>query len=128
VALVFTIGVLAAKTIEAKDLPTIFFAALLFGLAMNAYSLAWTTIFSDSKLSSQIGSVTILIPVSVVIALVPDHVAATYVFYFLPPTPMIIIVTHLITPEYVQDFSIWASFLALILCIPFYFSLFMYLD
>lgn len=110
----------------------VLFCGILFGMAINCYALAWTTIFSDSKLSSQIGALAIILPMAVVMALYQNHVQAIQYFYWLPHFPMILILGRYFNPcpyfYYMDEVSIGLAWAFLVINIPLYFFLYMYLD
>jgi hypothetical protein len=68
-SVMITIAFLIKDMVVGDDIVPFFFTVLLFGLAITSFSLTLTTFFSDSKLSTQIGSLVILIPMAIFLAL-----------------------------------------------------------
>ena len=58
----------------AGSLKIVLFATILFGFALIAFSMTLSTLFSDSKLSPQIGMYILLLPTSVYFYVMPNRI------------------------------------------------------
>lgn len=102
--------------------------ATIFGLGMICYTLTITTLFSDSKLSTQIGGLALILPIAVFMALYRNNLPLVQLFYWIPHFPMTAILTHYVDAFSVADLNMGFAWVALILNIPLHFALYMYLD
>ena len=103
-------------------------------MALTSFCLALTTFFSDSKLSTQIGTLVVIIPMSIFLGIYYKHPELLGIFYWLPHFPMSVIIFEIMYPPTVPllpgyiDNSIPLAWIALFLNIPCYFGLYIYLD
>lgn len=85
-----------------------------------------STFFSDSKLSTQIGSLGLMIPLAIYIGLSRSNANYLYIFFWLPHFPTIAILAEC---AYVNTgISMPVAWICLILTIPLYYGLYVYLD
>ena len=68
-----------------------FFACLIFGISLNTFALALSTVFSDSKLATQIGTLSVLIMIMVFMPVSIESILAVECLYFIPVFPLVTI-------------------------------------
>ena len=121
-------------------IPLFFLTAFLFGEAMISFSLAITAIFNDSKFSTQIGFLTLFLPIFIYIGLFVfislDMVDITKILYclsWMPHFPCMRLM-QLYLNSYFEKGKFNASvhqgyqFLLLLANIPMWFFIFVYLN
>ncbi len=114
-----------------------FLAVLIYGLSTIFFSMALSTLFSDSKIASQIGSLVLIVPLAVYQLLLNQaesyedikyyNYDYLYIGYPLPFVPMSVIITFALGGT-LGDQSLFAAWVALILSLPAYYFLYVYLD
>lgn len=96
-------------------------------------ALALSTLFSDSKVASQIGSLILLGPMSLLmylfsIVLKTEDVRYMYIGYMMPFVPTMVIIGGTLRVSPYDQLSMPIAWIALILSLPFYYGLYIYLD
>lgn len=122
---------------EKSNVPLFFLTAFLFGEAMICFSLAITAIFNDSKFSTQIGFLTLFLPIFIYIGLFVflsiDITQILYCLSWMPHFPCMRLM-QLYLNSYFEKTKFNAGvhqgyqFLLLIGNIPFWFCIFLYLN
>lgn len=113
-------------------------AVTFYGLAMIFKSMAISTLFSDSKVAGQIGSLILIAPLALFMWLISvsyknENPKYMYCGYMVPFVPLVIALSKLFNSEFVPDavsdsLSGPITWVALILSLPFYYGLYVYLD
>ena len=112
----------------------IFFVCLaLYGLSMIFTSLALSTLFSDSRVASQIGSLILLGPMSLLmylftIAAKTEDARYIYIGYMCPFIPTMVIIGDILDVEPYNQLNMPISWISLILSMPLYYGIYIYLD
>ena len=109
--------------------PTFIAAMLLNGVSMTFFSMALTTVFSDSKISVQLGSLALVLPLVLFIGLLNIDKTDPWRLYFgymLPTFPTTVIVADM--AESSLNISLPIAWAVLVLQAPMYFLLYVYLD
>lgn len=102
---------------------------MLNGISSTFLAMSITTLFSDSKISVQIGSLLMFLPSALFIGLLnvdQTNPWRLYFGYFLPDFPTNVIVAN--AANIPVDLNIYASWAALIIQPVFYFMLYIYMD
>jgi hypothetical protein len=97
-SVMITIAFYIKKMFVGDKIMPFYFTVLLFGMAITSFSLTLTAFFSDSKLSTQIGSLVILIPMAVFLALYQNHQNILPYLYWIPHFPMSVLVVNIVIP------------------------------
>jgi ABC-2 family transporter protein len=84
ISLLMTITYLAMKYLSGGDSILFFLVMLIHGISMTFFSMALTTIFSDSKISVQLGSLALVLPLALFIGLLNYANWHLYLGYWLP--------------------------------------------
>jgi len=122
----------------------LFFSVLLFGLSLMSVSLFLTTVFTDSKLSTQVGMYILLFPTSIFLYTISYRLNAeidapfTYdgnplfqLWYIIPNFSFgVILVDYYIHngAQAVLGLEVSVAWVSLLFSIPFYVGLYMWLD
>jgi hypothetical protein len=112
----------------------LFFISLIFyGLSMIFKSMALSTLFSDSKVAGQIGSLVLIAPMALfmyLFSLVLTHKNPNlmYIGYMIPYVPTMVILGNTLDVEPYVELNMAISWAALILSLPAYYGLYVYLD
>lgn len=102
---------------------------MLFGFGMILFSLCLSTIFSDSKISTQVGSLILLAPLAIFISLFNiDWANPVYLYYgyMLPFFPAVILTGACLGINLGLNLTI--AWVALIVSLPVYYAFYIYLD
>jgi hypothetical protein len=88
-------------------------------------ALALSTLFSDSKVASQIGSLILLGPMSLLmylfsIVITTGDVRYMYIGYMMPFVPTMVIIGHTLGASPYDQLSMPIAWISLILSLPFY--------
>ena len=132
-ALIVTIAFGLLKFFSAQDGVIFFITLALYGLSMIFKALALSTLFSDSKVASQIGSLILLGPMSLMMYLFSivsntGDVRYMYIGYFLPFVPTMVIIGGTLRVRPYDELNMPIAWISLILSLPFYYALYIYLD
>ena len=112
----------------------IFFVSLaLYGLSMIFKALALSTLFSDSKVASQIGSLILLAPMSLLMYLSSivnktGDVRYMYIGYLMPFVPTMAIIGETLNVSPYDQLSMPIAWISLVLSLPLYYGLYIYMD
>jgi hypothetical protein len=107
----------------------LFIILLLQGISMLFMSMIITTLFRDSKLSVQMGSLILTLPFILFVCLYnidPLNPWRVYLCYFLPHFPSTVLITSLVSED--SLLSVPASWVTLVIISPTYYALYWYLD
>ena len=103
-----------------------FIVCILFGFTLIFYSMVLTTMFSDSKLSTQIGSLALIMPMAFFIGIAQNDSRFLYLLYWLPHFPATVLMSQCAGANYGMNYYItWA---AVVVLLPVYYGLYLYLD
>ena len=112
-------------------------AVLVYGLSTIFMSMGLSTLFRDSKIASQIGSLVLIVPLAVYQLLLSNaeygnnrslyNYDYLYIGYPLPFVPMSVIITDAIALP-LGDQSLLLAWLALLVSLPVYYFIYVYLD
>ena len=121
----------------------LFLGTILFGLALMSLSMVLSTVFTDSKLSAQVGMFILLLPTSIYLFCITQRMKvvvlnqqssgyqAFQLSYILPNFSFgIILLDFYINggPETILDLNVNVAWISLALVTPIYVMLYMYLD
>ena len=104
-------------------------AMILNGISMTFFSMALTTLFSDSKISVQLGSLALVLPLALFIGLMNiDKVNPwrLYFGYFLPQFPTTVIVADM--ADSTININLTVAWVVSVIQAPLYFLLYVYMD
>ena len=95
--------------------------------------MALSTLFTDSKVASQIGSLILIAPMALFMFLFSvvvktNDVRYMYCGYMVPFVPTMVILADILNVEPYNQLNIPATWAALIFSVPLYYGLYIYLD
>jgi ABC-2 family transporter protein len=115
-----------------------FIAVTFYGLAMIFKSMAISTLFSDSKVAGQLGSLILIAPMALFMYLFSQclwhqNIKIMYWGYMVPYVPLVIVIGNtLMVDEYeyklLEGLNMPLTWACLILSLPLYYFLYVYLD
>lgn len=129
IAIVLTVVFTIKSFVSSGDAFTLFIILMFQGISMLFMSMVITTLFRDSKLSVQLGSLILSLPFILFVCLYnvdPLNPWRVYLCYFLPHFPSTVLIANL-----VSDFPILnvpASWATLVIISPAYYALYWYMD
>lgn len=113
IAILLTITFTLKDFIDVSSAPLFIVAMILNGISMTFFSMVLTTVFSDSKISVQLGSLALMMPLALFIGLLNIDTVnpwRLYFGYFLPQFPTTVIVAALAdTPQNINLTIAWAT-------------------
>lgn len=128
---------------DSAPVSVLFFGVIMFGLALMSLSMVLSTVFTDSKLSAQVGMFFILLPSSIFLfcisqrlqLVVQNQQSTGYqlfqLSYILPNFSFGIILLDFYIkggPTTILDLDVTVAWVSLVLIIPVYVALYIYLD